>query len=237
MGSRWGPDLIPSRCCLTNGVPSFKARLQSPRHSYSSGECSNLPVRRPVVNLREGPAHEGGTLRFRKLVCDPERLDALFVGQQLHCPGPVGAPHASVEAFDRGANDYLTKSFSIEELAARVRVLLLRTHRLGVLIYLRNFQYRGLRVDFESGTILGDGYEVTLTPKEWSVLAVLVRNAGRVVTHRQILQEAWGPQYGDETDYVRAYIARLRRKLEPDRSNPRYILSERGIGYRLPVPE
>ena len=142
-----------------------------------------------------------------------------------------------VEAFDRGADAYLTKPFSIEELAARIRVLLLRTHRLGVLIYVRNFQYRGLRVDFETGTILGDGQEVTLTPKEWSVLAVLVRNAGRVVIHRQILQEAWGPQYGDETDYVRAYIARLRRKLEPDRSNPRYILSERGFGYRLPVPE
>ena len=142
-----------------------------------------------------------------------------------------------VEVLDRGADDYMTKPFIIEELAARVRALLRRAHRFEADIHRRNYQYRGLTVDLEIGTILSHGQVVTLTPMEWSVLAVLVRTAGKVVTQRQILHEAWGPDYREEHDYVRTYISRLRRKLEPNPSNPLYIISERGIGYRLPDPE
>ena len=142
-----------------------------------------------------------------------------------------------VEGLDRGADDYMTKPFIIEELAARVRALLRRAHRFGVERHRTNYQYRGLTVDLEIGTILSHDQVVTLTPMEWSVLAVLVRTAGKVVTQRQILQEAWEPEYREEHDYVRTYISRLRRKLEPNPSDPIYIISERGIGYRLVAPE
>ena len=141
-----------------------------------------------------------------------------------------------VEGLDRGADDYMTKPFIIEELAARVRALLRRAHRFGVERHRTNYQYRGLTVDLETGIVLKHGQVVTLTPMEWYVLAVLVRNAGRVLTQRQILQGAWGPDYGEELDYVRTYISRLRRKLEPNPSDPLYIISERGIGYRLLEP-
>lgn len=146
-------------------------------------------------------------------------------------------PSIVVACLDRGADDYMTRPFHIEELVARVRALLRRYHRLGDGLYRREYQYRALQVDLEFGTVHSHGQVVTLTPTEWSVLAILIRNAGRVVTQRQILQEVWGLDYGDEHDYVRTYISRLRRKLEPNRSNPQYIISERGIGYRLPVPE
>ena len=146
-------------------------------------------------------------------------------------------PSIVVACLDRGADDYMTKPFIIEELAARVRALLRRAHRFGVEIQRRNYQSGGLTVDLEIGAILSHGQVVTLTPMEWSVLAVLVRNAGRVVTQLQFLQEAWGPDYREEHDYVRTYISRLRRKLETNRSNPQYIISERGIGYRLVDPE
>lgn len=146
-------------------------------------------------------------------------------------------PPIVVACLDRGADDYMTKPFIIEELAARVRALLRRAHRFGVETERRNYQYRGLTVDLEIGTIVSHCQVVALTPMEWSVLAVLVRNAGRVVTHRQILQEAWALDYREEHDYVRTYISRLRRKLGPNPSDPLYIISERGIGYRLVAPE
>ena len=90
-----------------------------------------------------------------------------------------------------------------------------------------------LRVDLEYYRVTADDHSVQLTPREWAMLRVLCENAGRVVPQRQLLQEAWGPEYGDELDYVRSYIRRLRKKIEPDPNHPRYILLERGMGYRL----
>ena len=95
----------------------------------------------------------------------------------------------------------------------------------------------GLSVDLEFHRVTVDDRPVRLTAKEWAILRILVDSAGRVVCPRQVLQEAWGPEYGDEVDYVRSYIRRLRNKLEPDPQHPRYILLERGLGYRLILPE
>ena len=94
-----------------------------------------------------------------------------------------------------------------------------------------------LSVDLEYHRVTIDDKPVTLTPREWAMLRVLVKNAGRVIGPRQLLQEAWGPDYSNEVDYIRAYIARLRKKLEPDPAHPRYLLLERGLGYRLVLPD
>jgi len=100
-----------------------------------------------------------------------------------------------------------------------------------------SYRSAGLHIDLETLRITSCGQQVRLTRLEWAVLRVLLAHAGRVVSSHQLLQEAWGPEYGDERDYVRTYIHRLRLKLEPDHKQPRYILLERGLGYRLAVEE
>ncbi len=142
---------------------------------------------------------------------------------------------AKLAALDLGADDYITKPFRVEELLARVRAILRRTAPADVGALGKPHSYRSgdLLIDLERMRVTKQRHQVQLTPREWATLRVLVRHAGRVVSTRQLLQEAWGPDYGDEGDYVRTYITRLRRKLEPDPRHPSYILLERGLGYRL----
>jgi two-component system KDP operon response regulator KdpE len=140
-----------------------------------------------------------------------------------------------VRALDLGADDYLTKPFGAEEMLARVRAALRRTSqatrspRAPVAI-------EDLEIDFGTRQVNVGGQPVQLTPTEYDLLAHLAVNAGRVLTHRALLQAVWGPEYGDETEYLWAYIRRLRRKIEPDSSNPRYILTQPGVGYSLAAP-
>jgi two-component system KDP operon response regulator KdpE len=145
-----------------------------------------------------------------------------------------GRESDKVEALDAGADDYLTKPFGVEELLARVRAALRRSGAAprGAL---PPYAFEGLEIDFGARQVRRDGTEVSLTPKEYDVLAYLARNAGKVLTHRQVLQAVWGSQYGDEADYVWTYVRRIRRKIEPDQEHPRYVLTEPGVGYRLPA--
>ena len=137
---------------------------------------------------------------------------------------------SKVRALDAGADDYVTKPFGMDELLARVRAALRRGVPVPEQPVVRTDSFT---VDLAARRLTRDGGDVRLTPTEWHVLEVLVRNAGRLVPHRQLLQEVWGPRYESETNYLRVYLAQLRAKLEPDPARPRYLLTEPGMGYRF----
>jgi len=143
------------------------------------------------------------------------------------------AQRDKVAALDAGADDYVTKPFGMDELLARVRAALRRSsaNDAGPVVTTPDFV-----IDLAARTVLRGDVEVRLTPTEWHVLDVLVRNADKLVPQRQLLQEVWGPAYGTETNYLRVYLAQLRRKLEPDPAKPRYLHTEPGLGYRFSVP-
>jgi two-component system KDP operon response regulator KdpE len=146
-----------------------------------------------------------------------------------------GQERDKVEALDAGADDYLTKPFGTEELLARMRVALRHASRVRGEGGDSVFEAGELRVDLGARLVFLRGEELRLTRTEYRLLAVLVQNAGRVVTHRQLLREVWGPGSSSETHYLRVYMAQLRHKLEDDPAQPRYLLTETGVGYRLRV--
>ncbi len=136
-----------------------------------------------------------------------------------------------VEALDAGADDYVTKPFGVDELLARMRAVTRRhSTQVDAPTTVQIGQYT---VDIANHRVSGEGEDVRLTPTEWHLLSILVRNPGKLVSQRQLLQEVWGPQYGSETNYLRQYMVQLRRKLEDDPAHPRQLLTEPGMGYRF----
>lgn len=137
-----------------------------------------------------------------------------------------------VEALDAGADDYVTKPFGMDELLARLRAALRRIEPADV--DGESVVTAGtLRIDLARKKVSRDDKDVRLTPTEWHLLEVLVRHRGRLVSQQQLLRDVWGPAYKSETNYLRVYAAQLRRKLEPDPSHPRHIITEPGMGYRF----
>lgn len=139
-----------------------------------------------------------------------------------------------VEGIDAGADDYLTKPFSVSELLARIRVSL-RHRGTALAAAVTVHALDGLHIDLALHTVQLHGETLHLTPTEFKLLARLVRSAGRVVTHRQLLADVWGPEYTEHVHYLRLYMAQLRAKIEQEPAEPRHLLTETGVGYRLAV--
>jgi two-component system KDP operon response regulator KdpE len=142
-----------------------------------------------------------------------------------------GREQDKITLLDAGADDYLTKPFGVGELLARMRVVLRRMNQAGG--GEPEVQIGDLQINLAMRTIMRGEEEVRLTPIEFRLLAALVRSGGRVMTHRQLLQDVWGPEYTDSPHYLRIYMQHLRHKLEADPARPRYFLTEPGVGYRL----
>jgi two-component system KDP operon response regulator KdpE len=141
----------------------------------------------------------------------------------------VGDEEEKIAALDAGADDYVTKPFAIGELLARLRAALRRAGPPGEPV----LEVGPIRIDLEKQAVTVDGQIVHLTPHEFRILRLLAQNEGKLLTHRTILRDVWGPAYGGESNYLHVYVSQLRRKLEPDPSRPRYLLTEPGAGYRL----
>jgi two-component system KDP operon response regulator KdpE len=144
-----------------------------------------------------------------------------------------GQDQDKIRALDLGADDYLTKPFSAGELLARIRVGLRHSVVQGSGQKEPVFTFDNLKVDLSKRQVFLDEKEIHLTPIEYRLLNVLVRNAGKVITHNQLLREVWGPQYIDQISYLRVYMTQLRHKLEKDPTRPRFFINEPGIGYRF----
>lgn len=140
------------------------------------------------------------------------------------------AQSEKVAALDAGADDYVTKPFGMDELLARLRAALRRATPAEEEAVVETEHFA---VDLTAKRVRTQAGEIRLTPTEWQIVEVLVRNPGKLVSQRQLLQEVWGSQYEKETNYLRVYLAQIRRKLEPDPSKPRYFLTEAGMGYRF----
>ena len=138
-----------------------------------------------------------------------------------------------VRGLELGADDYVTKPFSPKELSSRVKAVLRRTEMPAPVEKSSTKIDDYLQIDFDRRLVIAGGTEVKLRPTEYRLLYHLVNNAGRIMTHEQLLSKAWGYEYREESHYLRLYITYLRQKIEPDPANPRYILTERGVGYRF----
>ena len=168
--------------------------------------------------------------------------DGIDVTRRLRewCAAPIivisarGREEDKVEALDAGADDYLTKPFGTAELLARLRVALRRTQA-GTTPDSSTLQIGTWHIDLAGHVVTVDGADVHLTPIEFRLLALLARNAGKVLTYRMILREIWGPHAVEQPHYVRVHMAELRKKLEREPARPRHLLTEPGVGYRLKV--
>lgn len=167
--------------------------------------------------------------------CEVSRRIRKFSGAPIIVLSARNAEEQKIAALDDGADDYVTKPFSPNELLARIRVALRRSPNpddedqapTGI------FEIGELQVDFDQRRVLSSGREVRLTPTEYKLLSVLIDSAGRVVTHRHLLQRVWGISGADHVNYLRVYMRQLRNKLEPAPATPRYLLTEPAVGYRL----
>lgn len=145
------------------------------------------------------------------------------------------ASDEKVAALDAGADDYITKPFSMDELLARLRAAVRRTEDTPLAPETTAVETDDFTIDLLAKKVVRGGRDVRLTPTEWHLLEIMVTNPGRLVTHKHLLQEVWGVSQSNKTNYLRVYMAQLRRKLEKDPSHPRYLITEPGMGYRFEV--
>lgn len=228
----------PSRVLIVDDDPAIlrtvSANLAARGYDVISAETGEQA-------LREAEEHRPDLVILDLMLAG---ISGLEVSERLRAESAVpilvlsarGEERAKVRALDLGADDYLTKPFGMDELLARVRALL-RRPPIPESVLSGTLHVGDLSVELGARRAEHHGHLIDLTAREFDVLAYLMRYAGKVVTHRMLLAEIWGPEYRDETHYLRVFINRLRRKIEEDPSHPRYILTEPGVGYRLVAPE
>jgi len=183
-------------------------------------------TRNPEIILLDLGLPDGDGVDLTRRIREWSRVPIIVISAR-------GREDDKVAALDAGADDYLTKPFSVNELLARMRVALRRAAQAGSIAAAPVIDIGPLHVDQGRREVTVDGHAVHLTPIEYRLLTVLARNAGMVLTHRQILKEVWGPWDTDQTHYLRVFMAQLRRKIEPDPARPRLLVTEQGVGYRL----
>jgi two-component system KDP operon response regulator KdpE len=185
-----------------------------------------LTTQNPEVVLLDLGLPDGDGIELARQVREWSRVPIIVISAR-------GREGDKVAALDAGADDYLTKPFGVEELLARIRVALRHAAQAGPEAASEVITIGPLRIDQARREVNVDGREVHLTPLEFRLLGLLARNAGRVMTHRQILREVWGPPYANQTHYLRVFMAQLRRKVEADPARPRLLVTEPGVGYRM----
>ena len=162
------------------------------------------------------------------------------IRQESHVPiiilTAMGEEADKVRAFDLGADDYLTKPFGVGELLGRVKAVLRRADWSEMPAHEERIVRGDIDVDLERHRVSVRGKVVEITPTEFNLLVYFMKNAGKALPHRLILQHVWGTEYGDEAEYLRVYVGKLRQKIEPDPNTPRILVTELGVGYRLAVP-
>jgi two-component system KDP operon response regulator KdpE len=191
--------------------------------STKAGALASVSNRPPEALVLDLVLPDGDGVSVCKEIRSWSRLPILVLSA-------VGDEREKVRALDAGADDYVTKPFGTEELLARLRAVLRRAPDAG---HEQLVEVGELTIDLTDRTVRRDGQEVHLTPIEFDLLRVLAQHPGRLVTQRQLLQEVWGPQYVEESHYLRVHVAHIRAKIEPDPSRPRYLITEPGVGYRL----
>jgi two-component system KDP operon response regulator KdpE len=191
--------------------------------STKAGALASVSTRPPEALVLDLVLPDGDGVAVCKEIRTWSRLPILVLSA-------VGDEREKVRALDAGADDYVTKPFGTDELLARLRAVLRRSPDAG---HDMSVQIGELTIDLGDRTVLRAGQEVHLTPIEFDLLRVLAQHPGRLITQRQLLQEVWGPQYVEESHYLRVHVAHIRAKLEVDPSRPRYLITEPGVGYRL----
>src|ERR1035438_1021598 len=174
---------------------------------------------------------EAAILRFLKPALEANGYEMTSAGSVAEATKRIAADSPAIEPLDLGADDYINKPFNVGELLARMRTAL--RHRMQRKAEIPVLKVGGLEVDSVRHRATRAGDEIKLTPKEFELLSFLARHAGRVVTHKQILTAVWGPAHTEDTQYLRVYAGQLRQKIEAHADDPRIILTEPGIGYRI----
>ena len=217
-------DEAPLRRYLRATLQSFGYRVEE---AATGAEGRSLLLQlNPAVVLLDLGLPDGDGLDLAREIRDWSRVPIIVVSAR-------GKEEDKIRALDLGADDYLTKPFGSGELLARIRVALRHSADSAGAQVEPVVAIGPLRIDFAAREVFLDGEPVHLSPNEYGLLAVLVRHAGKVLTHRQLLEEVWGGVASAQPTYLRVYMASLRRKLEPDPARPRLLLTEPGVGYRL----